>query len=217
MKIRPLIILILFITSTAVIVWLYFAADSITFHKKGEQWASVVTDLNACMHRKELKSRQYDHFAGVAQRERRPHTAALFMAMAHSERIHQERLAVIIENLGGGASEVVDVALFNATTPINLKHSIKYARNTLQSHSNREIERAFANKNRYAAQALVWAAASDAAHIHLMDMHLGEDCAIIIPTTYCVCPECGDITLEEYSHNICPICLTDSYEFVLFD
>ena len=69
MKVRPLLILLLFMVSTGILVWIYFAALRGQRAPHRRQWTETLADLDACCRHKHIKSRQYDHFAETARTE----------------------------------------------------------------------------------------------------------------------------------------------------
>ena len=72
MKVRPLLILLLFVVSTGILVWIYFAALRGQRAPHRRQWTETLADLDACCRHKHIKSRQYDHFAETARRPLHP-------------------------------------------------------------------------------------------------------------------------------------------------
>ena len=90
MKVRPLLILLLFAVSTAILAWIYYAAT----HKHDDRpasdsrYAETLADLDACGRRKHAKSMQYEYFADIAHHEHHEHHARFFRSMALSERVH---------------------------------------------------------------------------------------------------------------------------------
>ena len=101
MKVRPLLILLLFVVSTGILVWIYFAALRGQRAPHRRQWTETLADLDACCRHKHIKSRQYDHFAETARAEQRPGAEQLFRAMAFSARLHEYNCANAIVRLGG--------------------------------------------------------------------------------------------------------------------
>lgn len=72
MKVRPLLILLLFVVSTGILVWIYFAALRGQRAPHRRQWTETLADLDACCRQKHIKSKQYDHFAETAGRNSGP-------------------------------------------------------------------------------------------------------------------------------------------------
>ena len=151
MKVRPLLILLLFVVSTGILVWIYFAALRGQRAPHRRQWTETLADLDACCRQKHIKSKQYDHFAETARAEQRPGAEQLFRAMAFSARLHEYNCANAIVRLGGRYTPPEKVTVFRGTTDQNLQRSIDYERRTPDALHAGEIDRALAAGNRYAA------------------------------------------------------------------
>lgn len=212
MKLRPILVLLLFVVSAGVLVWLYYAATREPASGRTAPWTETIADLDACSRRKHVKSIQYDHFAAIADEEDRPETARLFRAMAASERLQGNNCINALTRLGGHYSPPEKVVIFRGTTDSNLARSIDFERRTIGERHGAEIGRALERGNRYAARVLIWAAAGDMRHILLMercrDKASGDE--------YAVCPVCGNLYDTTYSDPYCPHCLTAGPDFIRF-
>lgn len=213
MKVRPLLILLLFVVSTGILVWIYFAALRGQRAPHRRQWTETLADLDACCRHKHIKSRQYDHFAETARAEQRPGAEQLFRAMAFSARLHEYNCANAIVRLGGRYTPLEKVTVFRGTTDQNLQRSIDFERRTPDAPHAGEIDRALAAGNRYAARVLIWSKAGDVRHRALMARYIatgetGHEAG------YRICPVCGNIYAAEYCDPFCPQCQTDGREFV---
>lgn len=222
MKLRPLLILLLFVVSTGILVWIYYAATHRRTHAEVNPWAETIGDLDACCRRKHVKSMQYDRFAEIADSERYADAARLFRAMAFSARLQENNCATAILRLGGKYDPPVKVLTFHGHTPDNLTRSISYERTALDEMQGRDIGRAMDKGNRYAARVLIWAAAEDLKNVVLM-----ERCRVIHaqrtagkdpgPCHYLICPVCGNIYETDYCDRYCPNCLTEQVRFIGLD
>lgn len=172
MKVRPLSILLLFAASAGILVWIYFAAPRERKAPQSPQWAETLADLDACCRHKHIKSMQYDHFADIAETERRPDAARLFRAMAFSERLHEYNCANAIVRFGGHYSPPAKVTVFRGTTDQNLRRSVGYGHRSPGIRTSGDIDRALAAGNRYAARVLIWARAGDTRHTELMARYI---------------------------------------------
>ena len=213
MKVRPLLILLLFVVSTGILVWIYFAALRGQRAPHRRQWTETLADLDACCRHKHIKSRQYDHFAETARAEQRPGAEQLFRAMAFSARLHEYNCANAIVRLGGRYTPLEKVTVFRGTTDQNLQRSIDIERRTPDAPHAGESDRALAAGNRYAARVLIWSKAGDVRHRALMARYIatgetGHEAG------YRICPVCGNIYAAEYCDPFCPQCQTDGREFV---
>lgn len=229
MKLRPLLVLLLFVVSAGILGWIYYAATQDSPTPDSSPWQETISDLDACSRHKHIKSAQYDHFAKIADQEHRPDAACLFRAMAMSERVHENNCATAIVRLGGSYQPPTKVVAFDGSTPENITRSLTYEYQTLGDPRGADIRRAIVKGNRYAARMLIWAAAGDMRHIALMEAlqkapapspksrEAAKANGQKTWLTYTVCPECGNIYITEYADAFCPFCTTESSKFVKFD
>ena len=208
MKLRLVLILLLFAASAGILVWLYCAATRTPRVPQASPWSETLADLDACCRRKHVKSVQYDNFAAIAAGESRRDAERLFRAMAFSERLQEHDCAEVIVHLGGSYTPPVRIVLFGGTTDDNLERSIAYERRGLRDRHGAEIGRAMRKGNRYAARILVRASALDLRNAVLMErcLHTGKHNPD--NSRFFVCPECGNIYATEYLDYYCPLCLT---------
>ncbi len=219
MKLRPLLILMLFVLSAGVLVWMYYAAtrDSAPHDGKSET-SHTITVLDSYCRRMHAKSVQYDHFADIATEEQHPGVARLFRAMAHSERLHEHNCASAIVRLGGRYTPPAKVVAFRGTTDSNLERSIAHNRRVLQEEYRPLIDQILGSNNRYAGRALIWAAAGELRQVILMELAREElSTAAADVRGYLVCPVCGNLYGTDNSDHFCPFCLADSHSFIRFE
>lgn len=217
MKLRLVLILLLFAASVGILVWLYCAATRAPRAPKASPWTETLADLDACGRRKHVKSVQYDKFAAIAAAESRRNAERLFRAMAFSERLQEHNCAQAILHLGGSYTPPVRIILFGGTTDGNLERSIAYELRSLGERYGAEVGRAIRKGNRYAARLLARAAAADRRNASLMEhcRRIGKD----RPDScrFYVCPGCGNIYAADDLDPYCPFCLTRSERFVRFE
>ena len=216
MKIRPFIVLLLFVASTSILVWIYYSATKPREQPAEETWVETIADLDACCRRKHVKSLQYDRFADIADLESRRQAARLFRAMALSERLQEYNCAEAIHRLGGRYLPPRKVLLFRSTTDGNLSRSIDYELRTAEECTCNEIDRAIGRGNRYAARLLSWSSSVDMRHAVFMHACLGpqeQEAA----WNYLVCPRCGNLFVSAYCEPYCPFCLTSGERFIRFE
>lgn len=139
MKLRLGLILLLFVASAGILVWLYYAATREPRSPKGSPWAETLADLDACCRRKHVKSVQYDHFADIAADEKRHTAERLFRAMAFSERLQENNCATAILRLGGHYTPPGKIVIFGGTTDGNIERSIAYERQAYAGHGGADI------------------------------------------------------------------------------
>lgn len=211
MKLRPILVLLLFVVSGCILVWLYYTASrGHTRRKQESPWTETIADLGTCCGRKHAKAAQYDHFAGIADGENRRRAARLFRAMALAERLQENNCANALVRLGGSYNPPTKVVVFRGTTDDNLARSIDYELRTVREQEGAEISRALEKGNRYAARMLIWAASGDMRHAVLMEQCRGRDDT----TRYLLCPVCGNLYEGAYCDPYCPQCLTSGERFI---
>ena len=214
MKLRPFLVLLLFVASAGILVWLYYTATGKPKPAHESVWTETLADLDACCRRKHVKSAQYEHFAAIADREQRRDAARLFRAMALSERLQENYCAGAIVRLGGNYTPPKRIIVFRGTTENNRARSIDYERRTMDERHGAEIDRAMQLGNRYAARMLIWAAANDLRHVAFME-HC--HCTQADSCVYLVCPSCGHLYEATRCDFYCPSCLTSGRKFVRFE
>ena len=197
MKLRLVLILLLFAASAGILVWLYCAAARTPRVPQAPPWAETLADLDACCRRKHVKSVQYDNFAAIAAGESRPDAERLFRAMAFSERLQEHNCAQAILRLGGSYTPPVRIVLFGGTTDDNLERSIGYERRNLGER--------------------IRASAADLRNAALMERCRSAGSDEPDSCRFFVCPECGNIYAAEHLDYYCPICLTGRERFVRFE
>lgn len=216
MKLRLGLILLLFVASAGILVWLYYAATREPRSPKGSPWAETLADLDACCRRKHVKSVQYDHFADIAADEKRHTAERLFRAMAFSERLQEHNCARAILHLGGTYTPPGKVILFTGTTDGNLERSIAFERRTVGERRGADVGRAIQRGNRYAGRMLAWASFADMRNAVLMEYCRQAGKQHPDSCRFFVCPGCGNIYAEEYFDYYCPFCLTGNERFIQF-
>lgn len=212
MKPRLYPILLLFVVSVGILVWLY-AAQAFTPRRHTRPTRhEIVADLEACGRRKHLKARQYDRFAEIAAVEGRPDAERIFRAIAFSEHLQERNLAAAIRRLGGNYLPPREIALYGGATDENLIRCLAFERNRYTRRSDAEIRHAMSRNNRYAARLLIWASAADLREILLLERRLE-----VGPEQLAVCPVCGNLYSAVRLDRYCPHCLTSGEAFVRFE
>lgn len=213
MKIRPLLVLLLFVVSAFILVWIYYeGASREPRPSKKSLWRETVRDLDACCRRKHLKSTRYDHFASVAEEERKHAAARLFRAIALADRVYEQNCAEAIVRLGGTYNPPSPKTLFHGTTDDNLRRSIADEGRLLRELDGADIGRAMTQGNRYAARMLIRASAGDRRHAAFMVRALEHPADTT--SRYAVCPTCGNLYRTASCDAYCPICLTECGKFI---
>lgn len=212
MKVRPILLLLLLAGVVGVLCWMYYAVTRPALVRHTHRGDEVIADLDACGRHKRVKSVQYDHFAEIAKAERHYPAAALFRAMALSERVQEQHCAWVIERMGGSYRPPQRMMIFRGTTAGNIARSIAVEERSSDTLYREQIGRHLHLGNRMAARALIWAAAADLRHRLLLEAYQAD--RMVEGTRYLVCPRCGNIYLHTACDRYCPHCLTDSRRFI---
>lgn len=214
MKVRPILLLLLLVGAAAMFGWMYYAVTKPALRPHKQRSDEALEELDRCGHRKHVKAVQYEQFARIADEEHRHTVAALFRAMAHSERVQEQYCAVAIGKLGGSYTPPQRIILFRGATEGNIDRSIRLETAAADSLHQAQIRRHLTRGHRLAARALIWAAANDVRHRHLLESHRRDE----QPSThhFAVCPECGHTYASDALDSFCPHCLTDGKRFVHF-
>lgn len=178
-----------------------------------KQSLSQLKELSQKKYHQSLQLLAYAHYA---ERDSLHDVAALFHAMSHADAIHCANCRHAIEALGGRYSHpIISPTQFTSTT----SHLEKTLHNKSATHCNlmpHYIGQALSDNNRYVARMLTWCDASDVKQIILLQEML-EVSAPRHKHTYKVCPTCGDITWEDIATRHCPMCMTDSAQFIVIE
>ncbi len=212
MKPRLYLILLLFVASVGVLVWLYAGKAFVPRKHARSTWHEIAVDLEACGRRKHLKARQYERFAEIAAAEGRTDAERIFRAIACSEHLQEQNLAAAIRRLGGEYQPPREIALHGGDTDENLVRCLAFERNRYARRSDAEIRRAMSRDNRYAARLLIWASAADLREIQLLERRLE-----VGPEQLAVCPVCGNLYTVVWLDRYCPHCLTPDEAFIHFE
>ena len=138
---------------------------------------------------------------------------SLFLALAHSERIHEQMCAYAAELFGGEYITPQKTVATTASTNENLSRSIASARTRHISSRGSAATRAIESDNRYAARILLWIDGSNRRHIELLEHANSSHLANI---GYLVCPKCGNTYHSESYDIYCPFCQTHHSDFKRF-
>ncbi len=210
MKLRSTMILLLTALSAGIIVWLYAIATRKGGHKDPSAWQATLSDLNACASQHYIRAVRYDHYAHVANTEKRSAHARLFHALALSERISEGNCATAVTHLGGEYRAPQRVVVVHGTAAENLDRAIA-EKSGLTAAGTAAIERAVNTGNRYAARTMIRSAANNRIHLLLLRQATAADGGTSI---YFVCPVCGNCWLDRECDPACPHCQTLRHEFI---
>ncbi|MFR6416082.1 MAG: rubrerythrin family protein [Alistipes shahii] len=220
MKLRLVLILLLFAASVGILVWLYCAATRAPRAPQGSPWTETLADLDACCRRKHVKSVQYDKPAAIAVGESRPDAERLCPGPWLSpERLQEHHCAQAILHPGR------QLHASGPDRPLRRHDRRQPGAETSSTNSGvsasgtvrRSTARCGKTTAMRPARLLAWAAAADRRNAALLEhcRRTGKDhpdsCRFL------VCPGCGNIYAAGDPDPYCPFCLTRSERFVRFE
>ena len=213
MKLRNILIMIFcFFAGAALLVTLHLRSK-IAGRSLESEWEATLDDLYDSSSSAHIQSLRYNSYASQAAAEGDLSREQLFLALAHSEHIHEQMCARAAQLFGGNYVAPYGGADISTSTDENLKRSITTAISRHHLSQGAAATRAIDSGNRYVARILIWIDGSNRRHIELLEQ------ADNSPTTnagYLVCPKCGN-TYHTDSYDIyCPFCQTHYTDFKRF-
>ena len=180
-----------FAISALALVVAFMAGRRAVMNQPAEEvlWRESIAQLKVLGDHKYRQSIHYIAYAKYAARDSLNAEAALFHAMSHA-----------------------DAVLFSSTAD-HLHHAHEDRHHTHTHLLPPAIAQSLADGNRYIARMLTWCDASDVKQMILLSRLRSQQ---PLPSTYRVCPTCGDIDWEEVAPRYCPHCMTDSAKFLRF-
>lgn len=207
----------------AIIIFCFFCGAALiaTLHIRSKisgrslelQWKATLDDLDTHSSAAHIQSLRYDSYARQAATENDHTRQKLFLALAHSERIHEQMCKHATELFGGNYSAPYAGADLSTTTAENLRRSIDSARSQHSSSQGSAATRAIESGNRYVARILIWIDGCNRRHIELLE-HAYD--SLTASTGYLVCPKCGNTYHTESYDRYCPFCQTHHSDFKRF-
>ena len=180
-----------------------------------EEWKTTIEDLNDNSSTAHIQSLRYDSYAVQAAAEDDTSRRKLFLALAHSERIHEQMCIRAAQLFGGEYVAPYGGADISTTTDENLKRSIASAHTRHNLSQGSAATRAIESGNRYVARIMIWIDGSNRRHIELLEQ-ADNTPSDLNDTGYLVCPKCGN-TYHTSSYDIyCPFCQTHHSDFKRF-
>lgn len=214
MKTRPILLLLFLAGLVGILSWSYYAVTRPALEHRQASIDRFVADLDSCCRRKHIRAVQHDLYASVADEEQQKTAAALFRAIARSERAQEFYCAGIIGRLGGEYHPPRQVILLRGTTGSNLLRSSERQDSTELSEEYRRIDYHLSHGNRMVARVLIWAAAAERQQ-RLLATRLLREPARFEKQRFVVCPLCGNLYISGHEDPFCPHCLTDARRFIL--
>lgn len=210
----------------AIMMFCFFvgAAVLITLHIRSNmsgksvesQWKATIDDLCDNSSTAYIQSLRYDSYARQAAIENDPSRKNLFLALAYSERVHEQMCARAAQLFGGDYTPPYGGAEISTSTIENLSRSLAsaYTRHNLTQGS--AATRAIKSGNRYVARILIWIDGSNRRHIELLEHSQNQTDPTTQNRGYLVCPKCGNIYHSSSYDIYCPFCQTHHTDFKRF-
>jgi rubrerythrin len=160
---------------------------------------------------------KYAAYAATAEKEGYHRIALLFSAVSTAESIHANNHQAVIENAGAHVPEIKPVFTIKSTKE-NLQEDITdeaYEATTMYPNF---IKTAAEANNDLAQLSLTYAMKTEKKHKQFFEQVLGDinsNTLNILPSTYFVCPVCGNTYINAPKH--CDFSLTDGDKFIKFD
>lgn len=216
MKPRNIAIMIFcFFVGAALIVTMHIQSK-INGNSLESQWQTTIEDLNEESSSAHIQSLRYDSYARQAAAENDYSREQLFLALAHSERIHEQMCVRAIQLFGGDYVAPYTGADISTSTDENIKRSIASTRTRHHLTHGQAATRAIESGNRYVARIFIWIDGSNRRHIELLEESYGANVATLHDMGYLVCPKCGNVYHTSSYDRYCPFCHTPHTDFKRF-
>ncbi len=179
------------------------------------RWKTTIEDLYDNSSTAHIRSLRYDSYAHQAAAENDPSREQLFLALAHSERIHEQMCARAAQLFGGSYVAPYAGADISTSTDENLKRSLAATRTRHNLSQGKAATRAIENGNRYVARILIWIDGCNRRHLELLEEshNHGKE----LGSGYLVCPKCGNVYNTSIYDVYCPFCQTHYTDFTRFE
>ena len=178
-------------------------------------WYDTLQQLNELGRAKYRQSHRYSEVARHAEAHDQASLATLLRALAYADNVQCNNCRKAIESLGGIFHTPILLPA-EQTEPLHHLHDAlnnKYSLHEgLTAHC---LHRVTEEGNRYIARIITWCDASDIKQIALLEQQIDTLTPKALSTLR-VCPGCGAIDQEPLHCHLCPHCLTESSQFILF-
>lgn len=175
--------------------------------------ATTLDNLMAAYNGENNAHARYLAFAKKASEEGYDAAASMFRAAALAEKVHYERHAEIIKELGGTPETVVEALVVNST-PENIEAAFRsetYEKDVIYPSF---LKQAKVENIEDAIKAFEDAVATEGVHVKLYSRMLQNmELSKGLVKDFYVCPVCGNI-VDAITGTMCPICFTNTQKFV---
>lgn len=195
-----------------------FMAGTVALDCRAQEQAAPVAkttldNLMAAYNGESNANARYLAFAAKADEEGYGKVASLFRAAARAEQVHFEHHAAIIKELGGTPAAKMETPVVK-TTGENLEEALKGENYEATVMYPEFLAKAKKDKIANAVDAFEDAKAAEAVHADWYKKALANiDAWKGAKLDLYVCPECGNV-VDVLPGSACPICMTDTKEFI---
>ena len=214
MRLRTPFIVAFTIALTALII-AYLASLRFPAEPTDYLWYDSLQQLGEIGRAKYRQSHRYGEYARRAERDSLHNVATLFRAMAYADNVQCNNCRKAIESLGGRFHTPVLLPSEREPTLTHLHSALSEKYELHNGPTTPCIHQALEDGNRYVARLITWCDASDIKQIVILQREI-EQLEHNAPREYSVCPTCGAISDGGLHSCLCPHCLTESSEFILF-
>lgn len=178
---------------------------------------STVNNLNVSIAGEIAAGAKYSAFAEKAREEGLTKIAIIFDAISESEGVHAANHMDVLTSLGIKMDSINPVFEVKSTKQ-NLEASIEGESYESKTMYPDFIKVATEEKIDNAVQSFTWAMNTEKKHEEYYEMALKEynnHTLAKLPSTYYVCPECGNTFVTVFKNKKCPFCYTAGEQFIV--
>lgn len=176
----------------------------------------TIENMQAAYKGEKTATAKYEAFSKKAEEEGYHNIALLYNAVSAAENIHASNHKVVIEDAGSTVPIIIPEFTVKSTKE-NLSDDINgeaYEAKTMYPDFLKTAELA---DNQLAILSLTYAMKTELKHKRFFEQALGDmnsNTIKSLPSTYCVCPACGNTYTTAPKH--CDFSLTDGDKFIIF-
>jgi rubrerythrin len=178
----------------------------------------TIANLQAAVVDEATASVRYTAFASKAREEGYEPIARLFDAASRSERVHAERFKEFLDELDVKLDNFQPMYDFKSTAE-NLQAAIDLETRDVNSIYPKFMTDATAEKMDEVAETMGWALSAEKLHLQYLKqaqelLKASPDSLLKLPSSYSICPICGNTADGAVAVKECPNCGTDSDLFI---
>ena len=178
-------------------------------------WRESLQQLKHICNLKHHEYRNYAEQARLAELDSLHRLATLLRVISSASEVQYQNCRKAIVSLGGLFHIPTTIIDHAPTGKESLHHAIHHKTLHHNTSTLRSIKQALTDGNRYIARMLTWCDASDVKLIMILQRELAADS--LTHSSYRVCPTCSAVSEDSLLPCLCPQCMTDSKEFLVFE